>query len=277
VKSKKKKLKKKLKAADHHSNQPQDQDEGMMGDGQAPPLFSAPHSQPGGRGSLGRTREHFQSERVDQLRHSDLINDYVEPRQTWTTREVAMKVHSSFRVLGLFSHGFLAGFAVWNTVVVYQLAGEQLSSLRNLLQQYQKLAGPAQSLSYLLLAISSVSAFDRRLNLARASMALRGFLRLESAALAFFCGLVLLWSAEQTGPDLHRGSLFSANQTLWPPSSEQQVLRPWMVVNLVVALLVGVAWVVVSTRPNTDYTADFLLTMEVDGLPRADVSLDVQA
>ncbi|CAF91286.1 unnamed protein product, partial [Tetraodon nigroviridis] len=152
------------------------------------------------------------SERVDQLRHSDLINDYVEPRQTWTTREVAMKVHSSFRVLGLFSHGFLAGFAVWNTVVVYQLAGEQLSSLRNLLQQYQKLAGPAQSLSYLLLAISSVSAFDRRvcvcvrvrvyacacahpdsacscrLNLARASMALRGFLRLESAALAFFCG-----------------------------------------------------------------------------------------
>lgn len=27
-----------------------------------------------------------------------------------------------------------------------------------------------------------------------------------------------------------------------------------MVVNLVVALLVGVAWVVVSTRPNTDYT-----------------------
>ena len=39
-----------------------------------------------------------------------------------------------------------------------------------------------------------------------------------------------------------------------PPSSEEQLLRPWMVVNLVVALLVGVAWVVVSTRPNTDYT-----------------------
>lgn len=39
-----------------------------------------------------------------------------------------------------------------------------------------------------------------------------------------------------------------------PPGSQQQILRPWIVVNLVVALLVGLAWVVVSTRPNTDYT-----------------------
>lgn len=39
-----------------------------------------------------------------------------------------------------------------------------------------------------------------------------------------------------------------------PPGSQQQILRPWIVVNLVVALLVGVAWVVVSIRPNTDYT-----------------------
>lgn len=39
-----------------------------------------------------------------------------------------------------------------------------------------------------------------------------------------------------------------------PPGSEQQILRPWIVVNLVVALLVGVAWAVVSTRPDMDYT-----------------------
>lgn len=92
-----------------------------------------------------------------------------------------------------------------------------------------------------------------------------------------------------------------------PPGSEQQILRPWIVVNLVVALLVGLAWVVVSTRPNTDYTegrrggdderkeahdgvavcvfrcvysclcADFLMTMEVDGYPRGDDTLDMQA
>lgn len=39
-----------------------------------------------------------------------------------------------------------------------------------------------------------------------------------------------------------------------PPGSEQQILRPWIVVNLVVALLVGLAWAVVSTRPHVDYT-----------------------
>ncbi len=65
------------------------------------------------------------------------------------------------RVIGLFSHGFLAGYAVWNIIVVYVLAGEQMSTLSNLLQQYNTLAYPAQSLLYLLLALSTVSAFDR--------------------------------------------------------------------------------------------------------------------
>lgn len=65
------------------------------------------------------------------------------------------------RVIGLFSHGFLAGYAVWNIIVVYVLAGEQMSRVSNLLQQYHTLAYPAQSLWYLLLALSTVSAFDR--------------------------------------------------------------------------------------------------------------------
>ena len=39
-----------------------------------------------------------------------------------------------------------------------------------------------------------------------------------------------------------------------PPGSEHQILQPWIVVNLVVALLVGMAWVFVSTRPDMDYT-----------------------
>ena len=69
------------------------------------------------------------------------------------------------RVIGLFSHGFLAGYAVWNIIVVYVLAGEQMTTLPNLLQQYHLLAYPAQSLLYLLLAISTVSAFDRSVSL----------------------------------------------------------------------------------------------------------------
>lgn len=78
-----------------------------------------------------------------------------------TVSGALVSVPSLCRVIGLFSHGFLAGFAVWNIIVVYVLAGEQMTTLPNLLQQYHLLAYPAQSLLYLLLTISTVSAFDR--------------------------------------------------------------------------------------------------------------------
>lgn len=74
---------------------------------------------------------------------------------------VLCPVSCGCRVLGLYCHGFLAGFAVWNVVVVYLLSGQHLAALSNLLQQYHGLAYPAQSLLYLLLALSTVAAFDR--------------------------------------------------------------------------------------------------------------------
>ncbi|XP_061775388.1 transmembrane protein 237A-like [Nerophis ophidion] len=209
-----------------------------------------------------------QSKRRPQVEHTD--SEYLESRQVWSTRDVALQVHSGFRVLGLFSHGFLAGCAAWNMAVVYVLAGEHMSSLSNLLHQYHSLAYAAQSLLYLLLAISTVSAFDR-VNLAKASMALRGIITLDPAALAsflYFMALILALSQQMTSD---RISLYpSANHTLWPPGSEEQILRPWMVVNLVVALLVGVAWAVIATRPDIDYTEEFLMSMEVEGYPRGE-------
>lgn len=150
-----------------------------------------------------------------------------------------------------------------------------------------------------------------RVNLAKASMALRGFLTLDPAALASFCewdtllhpdpseplyfevwtvghGDGLSVSSVLHSPDPvpqsandqrpHQPLSFSQRHPLVraqvlscsapfcctdsrpppPPSrpsgSEPQILRPWVVVNLVVALLVGLAWAVVSTRPDIDYT-----------------------
>ena len=31
-------------------------------------------------------------------------------------------------------------------------------------------------------------------------------------------------------------------------------MHPWVTVNLVVAVLVGLAWIFISSRPETDYT-----------------------
>lgn len=65
------------------------------------------------------------------------------------------------RVFGLYCHGFLAGYATWNMAVVYMLAGQHLTALSNLLEQYHSLAYPSQCTLYLLLAVSTVAAFDR--------------------------------------------------------------------------------------------------------------------
>uniref|UniRef100_A0A673CUE3 Transmembrane protein 237a n=1 Tax=Sphaeramia orbicularis TaxID=375764 RepID=A0A673CUE3_9TELE len=233
----------KAKATENYSNDLGVEDDDIANDNQSPipqhSLFSAPHghSQASGKVFVERNRE-VQSGPKHKF---EKFKNYTEDM-------------FSDLVIGLFSHGFLAGYAVWNIIVVYVLAGEQMTTLPNLLQQYHLLAYPAQSLLYLLLAISTVSAFDR-VNLAKASMALRGFLTLDPAALAsflYFIALILSLSQQMTSD---RINLYpTANETLWPPGSEQQILRPWIVVNLVVALLVGLAWAVVSTRPDIDYT-----------------------
>ncbi|KAK2905591.1 transmembrane protein 237A-like [Channa argus] len=280
--TRKMKKKRRVKVTEHCDNDLGAEDDDIVTDAQSPipqhSLFSAPstHSQPVGKVFVERNRR-FQVEQVEHFRHSSPMGDHIDHRQIWTTRDVALRVHSGFRVIGLFSHGFLAGYAVWNIIVVYVLAGEQMTTLPNLLQQYHLLAYPAQSLLYLLLAISTVSAFDR-VNLAKASMALRGFLTLDPAVLAsflYFIALILSLSQQMTSD---RINLYpTANKTLWPPGSEQQILQPWIVVNLVVALLVGLAWAIVSTQPDIDYTEEFLMTMEVEEYPRGDESLEIPA
>ncbi|MCJ8732703.1 hypothetical protein PDJAM_G00214390 [Pangasius djambal] len=251
-----------------HNNSVEVEDDDVVTDAHTPishrSLFSAPlgHSQSLSKVFVERNRRFQATDRLD-LGHEQ-VEEFMEVRSMWNTRDVALRVHSGFRMVGLFCHGFLAGYAVWNIIVIYVLAGQQLKTLSNLLQQYHSLAYPAQSLLYFLLAISSVSAFDR-VNLAKASMALRGFLMLDPAALAsflYFAALILSLSQQMTSDRINLYPI--ANESLWPPGSEHQILQPWIVVNLVVALLVGLAWFFISSRPDMDYTEEFLISMEVD-------------
>ncbi|XP_056122953.1 transmembrane protein 237B isoform X1 [Rhinichthys klamathensis goyatoka] len=275
-----KKRKVKPKVTETQSNNELDiEDDDIITDPQAPvpqlSLFSAPQgqSQPVGKVFVEKSRRFQAAERVDQWKASvPMDQSFMDIRSMWTTRDVSLRVHSAFRVIGLFSHGFLAGYAVWNIIVVYVLAGEQLSTLSNLLQQYHTLAYPAQSLLYLLLALSTVSAFDR-LNLAKASAAMRSLLTLSPVALAsffYFSALVLLLSQQMTSDRINLYNQYSSdNVTLWQPGSEHSFLYPWIIVNLVVTLLVGLAWVLMSTSPDIDHTEDFLMSMEME-YPKAE-------
>ncbi|XP_031414383.1 transmembrane protein 237B isoform X2 [Clupea harengus] len=247
------------------------EEDDIISDAQSPipqhSLFSAPtgQSQPVGKMFVEHGRRFQAADRIDKRMASDQLDtNFMDIQSMWTTRDVSLKVHSGYRVIGLFAHGFLAGYAAWNVIVIYVLSGEQFSTLNNLLQQYHSLAYPSQSLLYLLLALSTVSAFDR-LNLAKATIAMRSLLMLEPAALAsllYFAALVLTLSQQMTSD---RINLYpSSNSTLWPPGSEHTTLYPWIGVNLAVTLMVGLAWALISTGPETDYTEEFLLSMEVE-------------
>ncbi|XP_061745682.1 transmembrane protein 237B-like [Nerophis ophidion] len=232
-------------------------------------LFSAPQGQslPVGKVFVERNKRFQAAERSDWRKTSDQmenINDFQLMQHRWTTRDVSIRVHEGFRFFALYCHGFLAGFAVWNIVVVYVLAGQHLTALYNLLEQYHYLAYPAQSLLYMLLAISTVAAFDR-VNLAKVSMAVQELITLDPVAIAsflYFAALVLSLS-QQTTSD--RINLYHAsNSTLWPEGSQHQILHTWVTVNLVVALLVGVAWIFITVRPETDYTESYLVAMQIE-------------
>ncbi|XP_039978764.1 transmembrane protein 237A-like [Xiphias gladius] len=96
-------------------------------------------------------------------------------------------------------------------------------------------------------------------------MALQEFITLDPVALAsflYFSALVLCLSQQMTSDRINLYPAF--NTTLWPPGSEHQILHPWVTVNLVVALLVGLAWIFIATRPETDYTEGYLMAMEIE-------------
>ncbi|KAK2490797.1 hypothetical protein MC885_005691 [Smutsia gigantea] len=153
------------------------EDEDIITDEQSSPeqqsMFTAPTgiSQPVGRVFVEKSWRLQAADCSELIKTAENIDVSVHMKSSWISRDVAVSVHRAFRMIGLFSHGFLAGCAVWNIVVIYVLAGDQLSNLSNLLQQYKTLAYPLQSLPYLLLALSTISIFDR-IDFAKTSVAI---------------------------------------------------------------------------------------------------------
>uniref|UniRef100_A0A8C6NCS2 Uncharacterized protein n=1 Tax=Melopsittacus undulatus TaxID=13146 RepID=A0A8C6NCS2_MELUD len=170
----------------------------------------------------------------------------MDMKASWTTRDVALSVHRSFRVIGLFTHGFLAGYAVWNIIVIYILAGNQLSTVSNLLEQYKALAYPAQSLFYLLLGMLF---HFRGLYL----ILLIPFLPV------YFAALILSLSQQMTCDRINLYTPPSENGSIWTAGTEQEIVQPWVVVNLVVSILVGTSWIFLSYRPELDHSEEILL------------------
>ncbi|PKK19600.1 transmembrane protein 237, transcript variant X1 [Columba livia] len=285
IRKQRKRAKKPRPAETQGSNELEVEEEDIIDEeyGKSPeqhPVFAAPTgiSQPVSKVFVEKNRRFQATDRAELIKTTENINVLMDVETSWTTRDVALSAHRGFRVIGLLSHGFLAGYAVWNIIVIYILAGNQLSTVSNLLQQYKTLAYPAQSLFYFLLSISTVSAFDR-IDLAKASVALRGFLTLDPAALAsflYFAALILSLSQQMTCDRINLYTPPSENGSLWTAGTEEEIVQPWIVVNLVVAILVGTSWICLSYRPELDHSEELMFHAEIKEFPQGDIIPRVQ-
>ncbi|KAM4023853.1 transmembrane protein 237, partial [Anomaloglossus baeobatrachus] len=245
------------------------------------PAFIVPSliSQPVGKLFVEKNRKFQAADRSGIIKTTEQVDDFLDIKPTWSSMDVALTVHRSFRIIGLFCCGFLSGYTVWNIVVIYILSGSQLTSLPQLLEIYKGLAYPSQCFLYFLLAVSTVSAFDR-IDLASVSNAVRGFVTLDPSALAsflYFVAVFLALSQQMTSDRINFYTPPTLNGSLWQEDTEKQILQPWVIVNLVVTVLVGLAWLFLSCRPDLDHSEESIFIPEEEEYPDIEKGLQIQA
>ncbi|XP_073407529.1 LOW QUALITY PROTEIN: transmembrane protein 237 [Dendrobates tinctorius] len=242
-------------------------------------IVSSLISQPVGKLFVEKNRKFQAADRSGIIRTTEHVDDFLDIKPTWGSMDVSLSVHRSFRMIGLFCSGFLSGYTVWNIVVIYVLSGSQLTSLPLLLEIYKGLAYPSQCFLYFLLAVSTVSAFDR-IDLASVSNAVRGLVTLDPSALAsflYFVALFLALSQQMTSDRINFYTPPTQNGSLWQEGTERQILQPWVVVNLVVTLLVGLAWLFLSCRPDLDHSEESIFIPEEEECPDMEKGVKIQA
>ncbi|XP_044159817.1 transmembrane protein 237 isoform X2 [Bufo gargarizans] len=245
------------------------------------PAFIVPSltSQPVGKLFVEKNRKFQAADRSGIIKTTEEVDDFLDIKPTWRSMDVSLTVHRSFRMIGLFCSGFLSGYTLWNIVVIYVLAGSQITTLPKLLEIYKDLAYPSQCFLYFLLVLSAVSAFDR-IDLASVSNAFRGLVTLDPSAVAsflYFVALFLALSQQMTSDRINFYTPPTQNGSLWQEDTEGQILQPWVVLNLVVTLLVGLAWLFLSCRPDLDHSEESIFIPEEDDYPDMEKGMKIQA
>ncbi|XP_077010825.1 transmembrane protein 237 isoform X2 [Tamandua tetradactyla] len=186
-------------------------DEDIITDEQSSPeqqsIFTAPTgiSQPVGKIFVEKSRRFQAADRSELIKTTENIDVSMDMKPSWTTRDVALSVHRTFRI-----------------------------------------------------------------DFAKTSVAIRSFLTLDPTALAsflYFAALILSLSQQMTSDRIHLYTPSSVNGSLWAGAIEEQILHPWIVVNLVVALLVGLSWLFLSYRPGMDLSEELMFSSDVEEYP----------
>ncbi|XP_078602347.1 transmembrane protein 237-like isoform X4 [Branchiostoma floridae x Branchiostoma japonicum] len=247
-------------------------------DVQKPHKVSSMTSQPVGP-LFVETKSGFRVEqrrRLSRLQETD--EEYAEQNKAdRTTGELALSTHRGFKKFALFCHGILAGYSLWHCIVVFLLT--EKGDL-NFLQQYSRLAQPAQSLFYLLLAICTVSVFDSY-DVARPNRRFfRSLLTPQSGAISILVYLIsIIFSVSiasiddriglfvDAAPtimpsDVSTATVATTNQNLWTDTDAANRLYIWRIINTMRVGGAILGWLIVALNPTVDHTSEHLYDPE---------------
>jgi len=184
----------------------------------------------------------------NQIQNPDL------QKPTKTPLDVSLESQRVFRSIGIFCHGFLAGLAFWQLIMVFILS-EGSVDLRSFIELYSPLSQPLHLVFYFLTVICTISILDRY-DIAKFEWRqLQKLLTFKSGGFAILIySFTLIITLVTTKMD-DKLSLYQHNSTLFNNMDDadlQHEMTTWKILNLCRSIAVIFGWMIVSLRPNTD-------------------------
>ncbi|KAL5007492.1 hypothetical protein ScPMuIL_016298 [Solemya velum] len=199
-----------------------------------------------GTGFIGQNRNRVARRIAEEQAIKELEVD--APRKT--TIEFALDTYHFLKTICLFVHGLTAGIAMWHTVMIFVLLYHNYTDF---LEHYYLLALPVQCMFYMLLVLCTVSCCDRYdVNSPNRRFVLRAF-TLQSGAVSILLYLIALILSLVSADLEDRMIYFKTSPALWENAqdTEDNVLL-WRNLSTARAVLIIVAWLVLTIDPNTD-------------------------
>jgi len=191
---------------------------------------------------------------------SKLPGNQIQPdvqKPTKTPLDLSLDCQRIFRSVGIFCHGFLAGLAFWQLIMVFILT-EEMIDLKEFIKLYSPMSQPLYMIFYFLTVICTISIMDRY-DIAKFEWRqLQKLLTFKSGGLAIVIyAFSLIITLITTRMDDYL-SLYEHNATLFNFEDEkflqdlEHEMTSWKALNLCRSIAVILGWLVVSLRPNTD-------------------------
>lgn len=201
----------------------------------------------------GGFRSTTQRKLTPKLPGNQIQPDLLKPSRT--PLDLSMDSQRIFRSIGIFCHGFLAGLAFWQMMMVFILSEGSVVDLRTFIELYSPLSQPLHLIFYFLTVICTISILDRY-DIAKFEWRqLQKLLTFKSGGFAIVVyAFSLIITLVTTRMD-DKLSLYHHNSTIFSEIDDKDLeveMTSWKALNLCRSIAVILGWFIVSLRPNTD-------------------------